>query len=159
MLYWGLQVTSSFSICGCVLKGCFERGIFWRAKSRLKGIEALIHVSFWRVLEILALQLKARFKSKTSIQEYKNEILNLCMKFIWYMFPVQCEELRINHLTLLLVVTTPYACWFLWHAYYTGDFKWRLHFQFGVTFWRVVFERGILWRAKSHVWRALKTSI
>ena len=24
---------------GCVLKGCFERGIFWRAKSRLKGIE------------------------------------------------------------------------------------------------------------------------
>ena len=39
-LYWGLQVTSSFSIWGCVMKGCFERGIiFWRAKSRLKGIE------------------------------------------------------------------------------------------------------------------------
>ena len=38
-LYWGLQVISSFSICGCVLKGCLERGIFWRAKSRLKGIE------------------------------------------------------------------------------------------------------------------------
>ena len=31
---------SSFSIRGCVLKGCFEKGrIFWRAKSRLKGIE------------------------------------------------------------------------------------------------------------------------
>ena len=26
---------SSFSIWGCVLKGCFERGIFGRAKSRL----------------------------------------------------------------------------------------------------------------------------
>ena len=29
----------SFSIWGCILKGCFERGIFWRPKSRLKGIE------------------------------------------------------------------------------------------------------------------------
>jgi hypothetical protein len=38
-LFWGLQVMSSFAIWGCVLKGCFERGIFWRAKSRLKGIE------------------------------------------------------------------------------------------------------------------------
>ena len=32
ILYWGLQVMSSLSIRGCVLKGCFERGIFWRAK-------------------------------------------------------------------------------------------------------------------------------
>ena len=39
ILYWGLQATSSFSIWGCVLKGCFERGLFWRATSRLKGIE------------------------------------------------------------------------------------------------------------------------
>ena len=39
ILYWGFQVTSLFSIWGCVLKGCFERGIFWRARSRLKGIE------------------------------------------------------------------------------------------------------------------------
>ena len=39
ILYWGLQVTSSFSIWGCILKGCFERGIFWRAKSTLKGIK------------------------------------------------------------------------------------------------------------------------
>ena len=37
--YWGLQVTFSFSIWGCVLKGRFERGVIWRAKSRLKGIE------------------------------------------------------------------------------------------------------------------------
>ena len=39
ILCWGLQVTSSFSNWGCVLKGGFERGIFWRAKLRLKGIE------------------------------------------------------------------------------------------------------------------------
>ena len=30
-LYWRLQVTASFSIWGCVLKGYFERSIFWRA--------------------------------------------------------------------------------------------------------------------------------
>jgi hypothetical protein len=28
-----------FSIWSCVLKECFERGIFWKAKSCLKGIE------------------------------------------------------------------------------------------------------------------------
>jgi hypothetical protein len=39
ILYWGLRVTSSFSNWACILKGCFERGIFWRAKSRMKGIE------------------------------------------------------------------------------------------------------------------------
>ena len=32
-------MTSSFSNWGCVLKGCYEIGIFWRAKWRLKGIE------------------------------------------------------------------------------------------------------------------------
>jgi hypothetical protein len=38
-LYWELQVTTSFSIWGCVMKGIFGIGIFWRAKSHLKGIE------------------------------------------------------------------------------------------------------------------------
>ena len=66
------------------------------------------------------------------------------------MFPVQCEESKINHLTLLLVMTVLYACWFLWRANYIKDFKWRLHFQFGIAFWRVLFwERCIFWRAKS----------
>jgi hypothetical protein len=46
-IYWGLHVTSSFSIWGCILKGCFERGIFWRAKSRLKGIEDF-NLEHWR---------------------------------------------------------------------------------------------------------------
>ena len=39
ILYWRLQVTSSFPIWGCILKGCLERGIYWRAKSHLKGID------------------------------------------------------------------------------------------------------------------------
>ena len=71
------------------------------------------------------------------------------------MFPVQCEELRINHLTLLLIVTTPYACWFLWRAEIIHDFKW--HFQFGVAFWRVVFWE-VYCEGPNCVWRALKTS-
>ena len=29
----------SFSNWGCILKGCFERGIFGRVESLLKGIE------------------------------------------------------------------------------------------------------------------------
>ena len=74
------------------------------------------------------------------------------------MFPIQFEELTINHLTLLLVVTMPYACWFLWRANYTEDFKWRLHFQFGVAFWRV-FLREVYFEGPNRVWRALKTSI
>ena len=74
------------------------------------------------------------------------------------MFLVQCEELRINHLTPLLVVTMPYACWFLWWVDYIEDFKWCLHFQFGVAFWRVVL-RKVYFEGPNRVWRALKTSI
>ena len=46
-LYWGLQVTSSFSIWDFVLKGCFEISIFWRVKSHLKGIEDF-NLEHWR---------------------------------------------------------------------------------------------------------------
>jgi hypothetical protein len=66
------------------------------------------------------------------------------MDFIVYMFPVQFEELKINHLTPLGVLLMLYTCWFLWWADYIEDFKGRLHFQFGVAFWRAV-ERGIFW--------------
>ena len=110
---------------------------------------------------ISALQLKGWFKSKTSIQEYRNEILNsywTCAWIIWYMFPVQCEELRINHVTLLLVVTMPYAWWFLLWVDYIEDFKWRLVLQFGVAFWRVVL-REIYFEGPNRVCRALKASI
>jgi hypothetical protein len=101
------------------------------------------HTSFiLKGSQILALLLKSWFKFKTSIQEYKNEIQNSYQTrawTIWYMFPVQCEVLRINHLTPSLVVRMPYACWVLRRrANYMKDFKWRLHFQFGVAFWRVV---------------------
>ena len=74
------------------------------------------------------------------------------------MFLVHYEELRINHLTPFLVVTMPFACWFLWRAYYIEDSKWHLHFQFGVAFWEVVL-REVYFEEPNHVWRALKTSI
>ena len=66
------------------------------------------------------------------------------------MLQVQCEELRINHLTLLLVVTMPYACWFLCRAYYIEDFKWHLHFSLWGCVLKGCYERGIFWRPK---WR------
>ena len=55
---------------------------------------------------------------------------------MWYMYQVQCKELRINHCpTLSLVVIMPSACWSLWQSYYIEDFSGvRLHFEFGIAF-------------------------
>ena len=111
--------------------------------------------------QISVLQLKSwsnlKRQSKNIEMKYKTHI-NTCAWIIWYMFLVQCEELRINHPTLLLVMTMPYACWFLWRAYYIEEFKWRLHFQFGSVFWRVVL-REVYFEGPNRVWKALKTSI
>ena len=68
------------------------------------------------------------------------------------MFLIQSEELLINHLTLLLVLTMPYACWFLWRANYIKNFKRCLHFKFGVAFWRVVL-REVYFEGPNRVWR------
>jgi hypothetical protein len=117
--------------------------------------------SFLKGSQISALHSKGWSKSKASIRENKNEIPNsysICAWIIWHMFPIQCEESKINCLNMFLVVIVPFACWFLWRAYYIEDFKRRLHFQYGVALWRVV-----LWEVylvgPNHVWRALKTSI
>ena len=77
---------------------------------------------------------------------------------MWYMFPVQHEELRINYLTLPLVLTMPYTCSFLCQTEYIADSKWRLHFQFGIEFWRVIL-REVCFEEPNRIWRALKTSI
>ena len=75
-----------------------------------------------------------------------------------FQYSAKNQESRIKHLTLIIVLTMPYACWFLWRADYVEDFKWRLHFQFGVAFWRVVL-REVYFEWPNRVWRALKTSI
>jgi hypothetical protein len=117
-LYRGLQVMPSSSIWGCVLKGCFERGRFARAKTSILNTEATGGTCKHSDLN----QYCPKIEPPWSLQW--NEI--------------QCEELRIKHLTPLLAVTMPYAWWFLWRADYIEDFKWRLHLWFGVAFWRVV---------------------
>ena len=84
---------------------------------------------------ILALQLKGWFKSKTTIQEYSNEIkkirLILCMN---HMVPIFSIMRRTHNQPLppLLVVKMPYACWFLWQIDYTEDFK--IIFNLGLRF-------------------------
>ena len=78
---------------------------------------------------------------------------------MWYMFWVQCEELRINHLTPLLVVAMPYACWFLWQAdsilrTSSDVFIFNLGLRFEGLFWE-----GYKFEGLDFVWRALNTSI
>ena len=116
---------------------------------------------FWRALKISTLQLKGWFKSRLQSKNIKmkykihikvvHELCGTCFRY-------NVEKFRINHLTPLLVVTMPYACWFLWWANYIEDFKWRLHFQLGVAFWRIAW-REVYFEGPNRVWRALKTSI
>ena len=82
----------------------------------------------------------------------------MCAWNIWCMFLVQCEGLRINRLTLLLVVTMPYACWVLWRTHYIEDFTWRLRFQSRVALWRVVL-RDVYFEGPNCIEGHLKTSI
>ena len=85
--------------------------------------EALIWVSFWRALKIQPFNSKGWFKSKTSMQEFKkikyitrikllHELYGTCFQYN------VIQELRFDHLTLLLVVTMSYACGFLWSVDY-----------------------------------------
>ena len=61
---------------------------------------------------------------------------------------VACTSKCGRAITLLLVVTMPYACWFLWRADYNEDFKWHLHFAIWGCVLKGCCERGIFWRAK-----------
>ena len=89
--------------------------------------------------------------------KYKTHI-QFCAWIMLYIFLVQYGEFKVKHLILLLVVTMPYACWYLWRADYIEEFKWRLRFQFGVAFWRVDL-REVHYEGLNRIWRALKTSI
>ena len=111
---------------------------------------------------ISTLQLEGWFKSKMSIQVYGNEIQNsywTCARIMWYMLPIQCEELRVNHLTLLLCIdkcpTLVGSCaeWYILRT--SSDvfvFNSGLHFE--GLFW----ERYML-KGPNRIWRALKTLI
>ena len=127
----------------------------YKAPRPVFKIEVLIWVSFWWALKFQSFNWRVgsnpRRQSKNIEMKHKTHI-KLCAWITWYIFLVQCEELRINHVTLLLVLTKPYTCWFLWWANCIEDFKWRLHFQFGVVFGRVVLREVYFeghWRLQS----------
>ena len=94
---------------------CSVRGAFCRTRvdvgiCRWKFLPALLPFSFIYEFHFEGFANFNPFKSKASIQEYRNEIQYshwTCAWIIWCMFSVQCEELRINHLTLIHVVTMP----------------------------------------------------
>ena len=170
LLYWGLQVMSTTSILGLRFEGLFrERNILkgqivfeghWRLQSwtlllcrnqcsRLKpsyefhfGGLSNFRPSVEGLVQIQDVNLRIiEMKYKTHIK--------LVHELLWYMFPIQCEELRINYLTPLFVVTMPYTCGFLWWADCIEDFKWHLHFaNLGLRFEELFRERYIL---KGHI--------
>jgi hypothetical protein len=76
ILYWGLQGTSSFSIWDCVLKGCFERSIFWRAKLYFKGIEDswTLHAIPWCCRDLFVL-IAIRWREVPKPRELHQEFL------------------------------------------------------------------------------------
>ena len=77
------------------------------------------------------------------IQKWNTKlILNLCMNYMAHVFNTMWN-LRINDQTPFLVVIMSY-CWFLWRAYCIEDFRWRLHFQSGLRFEGLFWERYIL---------------
>jgi hypothetical protein len=162
-LYWGLRVTSSFSIWGYVIKGCFERGRFWRARSRLKGIEDFnlehrlkpsYEFHFERALKFQPFSWKVgsnpRRRSKNIEIEIQNSYLTRAW-VIWYMFPVRCEELENqpsnstscsdNALCLLVLVAS--------------KLYWGLQVRSSFSIWGCIMkgcvEGGMFWRAKSRL--------
>ena len=62
----------------------------------------------WRARSIPRCQSKSHIKMIYKINvKLVHESYGTC-------FPVQCETLRVNRLTPLLVVTMPYSCWLSW---------------------------------------------
>ena len=126
------------------------------------NIEALIWISFWRAVKIQLFSWRVssnpRHQSKNIEMNYMSHIKLVHEFYMIHLFSILWRIKNINDLTPLLVVTMPYACGFLWWTNYIEDFKWRLHFRFGVAFWKVVL-REVYFEGPNRVWRALKTSI
>ena len=119
---------------GCVCSAVFK-------------IEALIWVSFWRAVKFQPFNRRVgwnlRRRSKNIEMKYKTH-MKCCAWIIWYMFLLQCEELRINHVTLFLVATVPYTCWFLWRQIILRTSSDVFVFNLGLRFERLFWEGYIL---------------
>ena len=102
-LYRGLQVTSSFSIWGCVLKGCFERGIFWKGQIAFEGHWRL---QFWTWMSTPAKKIygaKTRFWRVLGRKIVNGRWLGLCIAMfrfrvcplcVYVMSPTKCNQLN-----------------------------------------------------------------
>ena len=64
-----------------------------------------------------------------------------CMMWRIKIQPYNSSSCSDNALHLLVLVVG--------NRLYIEDFKWWLHFQSGVAFWKGCFERGVFWSAKS----------
>ena len=113
------------------------------------------HVSFvLKGSQVSAFQLKGWFKSKMSIQEYRNEntklVLNLCMN---YMVHVSSTTWRIKNRPYNFTSCSDNALRLL--VFMTGRLYWELQvtssFQFVVAFWRVVLREVYFEGAKPHL--------
>ena len=134
---------------------------WWSQGSRLKKPSYEFHFEAFLKFECFSWRVGSDPRHQSKNIEMKLYIIHIetcAWSILWYMFWVQCEELRITHLTPLLVVPMPYTCWFLLQVDYIEDFKWCLRIQFGVAFGRVVL-RGVYFKGPNRVWRALRTSI
>ena len=121
ILYQGLQVIFSFSIWGCILKGYFERGIFWRTKLCLKGIEDF-NLEHWVVAFKRSLCLMTGNKTISSrFGKEEGEVL---------------EVTKTSHDTMKpqLKVLSPY----LGHAKSNNIFYFVLStFNIGIAWWKI----------------------
>ena len=111
---------------------------------------------------ISAFQLKGLFKSKTPIQEYRNEIRNsyqTCARIMWYMFQVQCEESRSNHLSHSTSCIDNALCLLV---LVLGRVYWGLQVTSSFSIWNCVLRVGlrkVYFEGPLRIWRTLKTSI
>ena len=112
--------------------------------------------------QISTLQLKGWFKSKKSIQEYRNEIpkliLSLCMNYMIHvsgtMWRIKNQPSRANSCSDSALRLSG-SCGGQIISSTSSDV---FILQFGVAFWRVVL-REVYFEGPNRVWRALKTSI
>ena len=152
-IYWGFFVTYGGWMHGWCKMRTYEKQL-----RRLDGARTT-----WIAIGTRSVQdwgPHPRHQSKNLEMKYKTHIKLVHESYGTYFQynPIQCEESRIKRLTLLLGVTLPFACWFLWRAYFIEDFKWRPHFKFEVAFRRVVL-RGVYFEGPKRIRRARKTSI
>ena len=85
--------------------------------------------------------------SAETLVQIQHSYSNLCMNSKWYMLLIRCEELRINHLTPLLVIKCPTL---------VGSCGGLIILTSSDVF---IFNLGLRFEGPSRVWRALEISI